>query len=381
MRYLTILAGLSASTVLLAADATIVEEIICRVNGDIITRKDLENTRKELPDVGRQQGLIGAKLEEFVNTEQPNILRNRIDDLLMVQKGKELEIKVDPDVNKRIAEIQRESKISDPDKFQELVRKETGKSYEDFKAELKDQYLKQAIMQGEVIRKITFKTEELRAYYDAHLDQFQRDERVFLREILVANQGKENDPVAMAVAEKKAIDLVARARKGEKFPEMAQANSDATTAKDGGTLDPATKGLLAPEIEVLVWDKEKNYVTDPIKIPGGWLILKVDEHHKAGLADFEEVQGTIQNFMMQSRLEPAARAYLTKLRQDAFLEIKAGFEDTGAAPSKNTTWTDPALLKPETISKKEVLEKGAHRKLLGVIPLPGTTHTGTSSSR
>jgi hypothetical protein len=106
----------------------------------------------------------------------------------------------------------------------------------------------------------------------------------------------------------------------------------------------------------------------------------VDQHPKAGLADFEEVQPSIQDYLMKTRLADALRAYLLKLRLDAFLEIKAGYEDTGAAPSKNTAWTDPKALKPETITKEEVLEKGTRRKLLGVIPLPSTTHTGTSSS-
>jgi parvulin-like peptidyl-prolyl isomerase len=241
--------------------------------------------------------------------------------------------------------------------------------------------LKEVVMQSEVMRRITFKTEELRAYYDNNLDKFQREERVFLREIVVATQGKANDPVALATAEKKAIDLVARARKGERFPELAQANSDSPTAREGGALEAYTKGVMSPELEAMVWDKDRNYVTDPIRIDNGFLILKVDEHHKKGLADFEEVQSSIQDFLMRSRLEPAMRAYLTKLRQDAFLEIKPGFEDTGAAPSKDTAWTDQKALKPETITKEEVLEKGAHRKLLGVIPLPSTTHKGTSSSR
>jgi peptidyl-prolyl cis-trans isomerase SurA len=381
MRYLTILAGLSVTTMLVGADATIVEEIICRVNGDIITRRDLEKDRADLPEVARQRGLTGSKVDEAVAAEVPNLLKNRIDDLLLVQKAKDLDIKVDSDVNKRIAELQRQTKITDPDKFQAFVRQETGKSYEDYKAELKTDFLKRAVIRDEVMRKITFKTEELKAYYDEHKDQFQRDERVFLREIVVSTQGKENDPVAMAAAQKKAEDLVARARKGEKFPEMAQVNSDSATAQDGGTLPPYNKDVMAPEIAAAVWDKGRNYVTDPIKIEHGWLILKVDEQHKAGLADFEEVQPSIQDYLVQSRSEPAIRAYVTKLRQDAFLEIKAGFEDTGAAPSKNTTWTDPKLLKPETITKQEVIEKGARRKLLGVIPLPATTHTGTSSSR
>jgi hypothetical protein len=108
----------------------------------------------------------------------------------------------------------------------------------------------------------------------------------------------------------------------------------------------------------------------------------VDEHHKAGLADFEEVESEIQQRILGSRQQAALRAYLTKLRDLSFLEIKAGYEDTGAAPSKDTTWQDPAQLKPETITKEDVLKQNpGMKRVLGVIPIPGTKSTGSSSSR
>ena len=82
-------------------------------------------------------------------------------------------------------------------------------------------------------------------------------------------------------------------------------------------------------------------------------------------------------------MEPLLRKYLTDLRSNAFLEIKAGYEDAGAAPGKNTQWTDPAQLKPEMISKGDVALQAHHKKLLWLVPIPGTTtsKTGTSSSR
>jgi parvulin-like peptidyl-prolyl isomerase len=286
---------------------------------------------------------------------------------------------VDPDVNKYLADLQRQTNTADPEKFQALVRQETGKSYEDFKADLKERMYVDGVMREEVMRKIQFKTEEVRAYYDEHKDEFQREERVFLREIAVST--KDNSPAAVAAAEKKAKDLVERARKGERFPELAQTNSDSPTAKDGGALDPYKKGELSANIEALIWDKERGTVTDPIKIPSGLLILRVDEHYKAGLASFEEVEGEIQNRIMGSRQQAALRAYLTKLRDVSFLEIKPGFEDTGAAPSKNTAWSDPAQLKPETVTKEEVLQNPARKRVLGMIPIPGTKASGTSSSR
>src|SRR6185503_20522336 len=130
---------------------------------------------------------------------------------------------------------------------------------------------------------------------------------------------------ALAAAQKKAKDLVDRARRSERFNELAQTNSDSPTAKDGGSLDPYKKGDLAPALEAAIWDKERGYVTDPITIPNALLILRVDEHHKAGLAGFEEVEQEIQNRILGSRQQAALRAYLTKLRDVSFLEIKPGF--------------------------------------------------------
>ena len=381
MRYLVVVAGLVAFAIASQADVVTIEQIICKVNGDIVTNIDLDHDRVELEKQYRGVGYGGKRLEDAMRDEEPNFLRNKIDHLLLQQKGKELELKVDGDLNKQIADIQRNANMADPEKFQALVRQETGKSYEDFKAQLKNNLYEQGVISEEVMRKIQFKQEEIRAYYDAHQDEFQREERVFLREILISTQGKQDDPVALAALQKKAKDLVDRARRGERFNEMAQANSDSLTAKDGGSLDPYKKGELAPAIEAAVWDKERGSVTDPITLGNALLILRVDEHYKAGLASFEEVETAIQNHILDSRRQVALRAYLTKLRDLSFLEIKPGFEDSGAAPGKDTKWSDPAQLKPETTTKAAVLENPSRKKVLGLLPIPGTKATGSSSSR
>jgi len=380
MRYLgVVVAGLVAFVIASRADVVTIEQIICKLNGDIVTNIDLEHDRADLEKQLRANGYSGKRMEDALKEETPNLLRNKIDNLLLVQKGKELELKVDPDVNKYLADLQRQTGTADPEKFQALVRQETGKSYEDFKADLKNRFYVDSVVREEVMRKIQFKTEEIRAYYDEHKDEFQREERVFLREITVSTQGK--DAVGLAAAQKKAKDLVDRARRGERFNELAQTNSDSQTAKDGGALDPYKKGELAPAIEATVWDKERGTVTDPINIGNALLILRVEDHHKAGLADFEEVEQEIQNRILGSRQQAALRAYLTKLRDLSFLEIKPGFEDTGAAPSKDTTWQDPAQLKPETVTKEQVLANPSRKKVLGLLPIPGTKSSGSSSSR
>src|SRR5580704_17112022 len=111
----------------LFAEITIMDEIVCKVNGDIITRSELEKDRKDLETAFREdQHLSGAKLTDAVNAELTHLLSKRIDDLLLEQKAKELDFKVDTEVNKQMGELQRRSKIADSDKFQAAIRDQTG---------------------------------------------------------------------------------------------------------------------------------------------------------------------------------------------------------------------------------------------------------------
>jgi len=362
-----------------AADLTIVEEIIAKCNGDIITRGDLERSRKDLAKAVQQQAVTGPSLQQAMADHEKNFLRDRVDQLLLVQKAKDLNITVDSEVSKRIAQIQRDSGIAEPEKFQEYVKEGTGMSYEDFKLEMKNDMLRQRVIRQEVGDKVNIKHDEIEKYYNEHKTDFVRQERLFLREILVSTENK--DAAGKAAADKKAKDLVARARKGERFPEMARDNSDAVTNKTYGQLDPFKKGDLAKAIEDQVWSQSKGYITDPISTPAGYLILRVDEHQKAGQAELSEVENEIMEKLYAPRMEPKVREYLTELRRHAFLEIKADWVDSGAAPGMDTSWKDPAQLKPETVTKAEVLGKTHRKKLLWAVPIPGTKAKSTSTSQ
>ncbi|MBX5495965.1 MAG: peptidylprolyl isomerase [Bryobacteraceae bacterium] len=363
----------------MAAEVMVVERIVAKVNGDIITSGELERERKQIEAQLRQRGLSGPELEGALKERSQHILRDRIDELLLVQRAKELNINVDSEVTKYLAELQVRSKIADPEKFQEYVREQTGLSYEDFKLEAKNGMLTQRVIGQEVQSRINIPRSEIEKYYNEHKDEFQREDRVFLREILISTQGK--DEAGIAAAEKKAKELVARARKGERFADLAREHSDAVTASQGGELPPFNRGVLRKDLEDLLFSQEKGYVTDPIKQDSGFLILKVEETHKKGLATLEEVENEIRDKLFRPLYEPKVREYLTKLRVDAFLEIRDGYIDTGAAPGKDTSWTDPAKLTPETVTKEEVSAQTRRRRFLGILPIPGTKAPAKSSSR
>jgi peptidyl-prolyl cis-trans isomerase SurA len=370
---------IAASGSLFAADLKVVEEIVAKCNGDIVTRSDLDKAEKELADAYRREGLTGAALDEKMAIESKHLLQDRIDNLLLVQKAKDLDIKVDSELAKRVADVQKQSGIADPDKFHEWVKEQAGVPFEDFRNDMKNQMLRERVIRQEVGEHIVIKHEELEKYYNEHKADFIREERIFMREILVSTEGK--DEAGVAAAKKKAEDLVARARKGERFPELARDNSDSITAKTFGILDPYKKGVLAPALESQVWDKPKGYVTDPIPVPAGFLILRVEEHWKAGQAELSEVENEVQDKLYAPRMQPLVRDYLTKLRKEAFLEIKPEYVDSGAASGKDTSWVDPAQLKPETITKAAVASQAKKKRLLWMVPVPHTTTGSTSTSQ
>jgi peptidyl-prolyl cis-trans isomerase SurA len=351
----------------------IVEEIVAKVNGEIITRGELEKQRAMIRAQAEKQGLAGQALEDAVNKAAADALRDQIDQLLLVQKGKDLSINVDADVNRRIAEIQRtaaqqhpEKGLADPDKFHDFIREETGESFEDLKLAFKNQLLTQRVIGEEVYRNVSIPKADMQKYYDEHKTEFVRQETVSLREILISSG--DNTPAKVAAAEKKAKDVVDRARKGEKFVELARQNSDAETAKDDGLLGTFTKGQLAAPIEAAVFPKKKGDVTDPIRIANGFEILKVEERTAEGQASFDEVQNEIQNRLSEPKVQPKLRELLTQLRTNAFLQIKPGYVDSGATPNKDTTWKDPAQLKPQTTTKEAVANQRHFKKFLKVVP-------------
>jgi len=371
--------GCACALSLAAADTAVVEEIVAKCNGDIVTRGDLDRARRELIETLRQNGIVGEELEKQLAEREKNLLRDRIDQLILAQKGKDLNINVDGEVSKQLSAIQSDSKIADPEKFQAYIREQSSMPYEDFKQEMKNRFLTQRVIRDEVTEKMSVKHEDVEKYYNEHKTDFVREEQITLQEILISTEGK--DAAGVAVAEKKAKDLVARARKGERFAEMARDNSDAVSAKGMGELPPYKKGVLSKNLEDLVWNQPKGYITDPVSTGNGFLILRVEDHQKAGQAELSDVENRINEILLAPKLDAAVRQYLTKLRKDAFLEIKADYIDTGAAGGKDTAWVDPAQLKPETVKKEEVVSTTRHKRLLWSIPVPGTQTTAVSSSQ
>lgn len=365
-----------------ANEAIVIEQIVAKVNSDIITQGDLDESRDMLTQELKQQCRNDDNcVKEQLTKRETDVLRDQIDQTLLVQKAKDLNINVDSQVSKRVADAQVQMKMSDPEDFRRFIQKELGITVEDYREKMKQQLLQQEVIGQEVGSKIIVPRTEVLKYYDEHKDEFHRDkESVALQEILIAKRTSKGEELSDEDLKTKADAAYARAKRGEKFEELATELSDAVSASEGGHLGYLAKGELNGDIEKLVFNNDKGFVTEPIKVANGYIILKVSDRVSPGLQPLAVVENEITGKLWQPRFQPAIRTFLSKLREEAFLEIREGFVDSGAVAGKDTAWKDPAELKPETVTKDEVSVQTRRKRLLWVLPVPGTTTSPSSTN-
>jgi peptidyl-prolyl cis-trans isomerase SurA len=319
----------------------VVEEIIVRVNNEIITRTDLERSRATLQEEARQDcaNCRPEQVQLVLADKEKNLLRDLIDQSLLVQRAKDMGISVDTDVVRRLDQIRQQNHIESMEDLEKKVN-ESGTNFEDFKNNIRNQLLTQEVIRREVGSRIIIDHEEIQKYYDAHKQEFQRPEQVYLREIFVSTDGK-NDP-EIPELEKKAQKLVERVKNGEDFGELAKRYSDGTTAKSGGELGVFERGQLAKDIEDKVFKLNKGQMTEVIRTKTGFLFLRVEQRFEAGLQPLEKVENEIMNRLYSQKMEPALRKYLRTLREESYVVVKPGYVDSAAvssAPIEEVTGT------------------------------------------
>jgi peptidyl-prolyl cis-trans isomerase SurA len=358
---------------LLPAD-TVVEEIIARVNNEIITRSEYVRSRDQLKQEVQQQDPANA--DRDFSAKQENVLRDLIDQQLLLQKGKDMGITGDTELVKRLDEMRKEMKLETMEELEKAAEAQ-GASYEEFKQNLRNQIVTQRVIGQEVGSHLALNKEDEKKFYEQHRAEMERPEQVRLSEILVApktpakpaaagDAAKADAPspsqaetdAALAAAQAKAQDLLDQIHKGAKFEDLAKKNSDGPSAKEGGDLSYFKRGTLAKELEDKVFAMKAGEITDVIRTKQGYVILEVSEHQTAGIPTLKEVEPRIQDALYMQKLQPALRVYLTTLREDAFIDIKTGYLDSGASAKQ----TKPV----ETTAKEDKAKKLKKKKKLGV---------------
>jgi parvulin-like peptidyl-prolyl isomerase len=268
-----------------------------------------------------------------VNKRQPELIATLVNETLLLQKGKELDLarEVEAEVNRRMLDVAKEQGITTIEKLDAAMR-ESGVDPVATRQTLRTEIMKQSVIQQEVDRKIFFglTMDELKKYFDAHPDKFRKPETVTISEIFLSSTGKNE-----AEVKARAIELVTQLRSGADFGALAAANSEREF--NGVRAAPQTKGKvgtfearnLRDDIGNAIKSVKVGAVSEPLRLNDGYQILRVDERTAAATSPtFNENQ--VREAITIERSEKQREEYLAHLRDDAYIKISDAYRDAVA---------------------------------------------------
>ncbi len=315
----------------ITANGTVVEDVVARINDQIITRSEYQRAEEQMLQDAQQGGATESQLQDHVH----DLLRDMIDSDLLISKGKELGITCDAETIRQLDDIRKQNHLPDMEALEKAASQQ-GVSFEDFKQNIRNQCIRQSVVRDEVGRHINMTHAQEEAYYAAHAKQFEVPEQVHLSEILVPTAESATD-AQLAQAQAKADGIAAQLKGGASFADLAKKESGGPTAAAGGDLGDFKRGALGQVLEDATFGLPVGANTAPIRTRQGFVILRVDAHQAAGVPPLNTVENQVQEAIYMDQLQPALRTYLTKARNDAFIELAPGFVDTGSATKGNNS--------------------------------------------
>ena len=327
----------------LAAVATprgeIIEQILVKVNGEIFTKSDLEQRqiatlRQKGQTIDLKSDPNNVQLRKALDEVTPQIMVDAIDEMVIVQRGKELGYTLSDAQFKGVVDnIRKENKIETDEQFQAALKSE-NMTMADLRRNLERTMIFQRVQQNEVLAKIGVTDEEARKYYESHLKEFTTSPTVTLREILVAVPG---DPKVMNVAadeaaQAKVLQIRKRAIGGENFEKLASEVSDSPSKANAGLIGPLSVNDLSPDLRKMVESMKAGDVSEPLRTARGYQLLKLESITPTNTMPLDKAREQISERVFTDKRKAEYLKYLQKLRAQAIIEwknedVKKAFEE------------------------------------------------------
>jgi peptidyl-prolyl cis-trans isomerase SurA len=312
-----------------------IEQIAARVNGDIILKSEIDReVEVRRFEMMKKPGIDPATLDKEMAEESKVILRDLIDRALLLQIAKEAGLNADTDVEKTMEDLRVQQKFETREELEKAIIKDYG-DLDEFKNDIRTKFLTQQVIEHEVYGRMIVTNEEMRRYYDEHTKDFDRPAGIRISEITVLVDRRLPDQVA--VQRKKIEDALAAVKKGDNFEDVAEKYSEVVTAERGGDMGFVSGDLkenLNEDIAKALEGLDKGQVTNIVEFNDAFTFFKVTDKHTGGILSFELAHREIQYQLLSKAAPDKVRAFLTELRENAFVDVKPGFQDLGAVHPK-----------------------------------------------
>jgi peptidyl-prolyl cis-trans isomerase SurA len=303
-----------------APRAEIIERVLVKVNDDIITQSDLEARQTAAIRAKREdpQKMSNAELTKALAEVTPQVLVDAVDELLLLQRGRELGYHLTEEKFKQVLDnIKKENKIETEEQFQQALKSE-HMTLPELRARLEKSMIIQQVQGNEVFGRISVTEAETKAYYDAHKSEFTTPKTLMLREILIPVPPTADDPAAKA----KADALHARLEAGEAFEKAVSEESSAASKANGGLIGPINMTDLAPALRKILDPLKAGQITPVVRTQSGYQIFKVETLNEPTLLPWEQAREEIGNRVANTKQAAEFSRYIQKLRAQAVIDWK-----------------------------------------------------------
>ena len=343
MKYVSRAAAAALVAVLVTApvagSSEIIEQVLVKVNGDIITKSDLETRQinalrqQTKSEVDLQALQNDAQLKKALAEITPQILIDMIDDLLLMQLGREKGLRLSDEMfNRWLSNLRKEQNLLDDQKFNAALKQE-GMTIADLRRNVERQFLIQEVQRQEVGSKLQITEAEARQYYQFHQQEFVEPASVTLREILIETPAGQEGTEA---ASEKAIATRARLSGGEDFARVAADVSAAASKANGGLIGPIVVAELSPSLQQMLEKMKPGDMTQPLKVARGYQIIKLETFKPSAVQPFDNVRDVVAEKVYNERQRTEVQRFLNRVRGQAIIvwkndELKRAYEQQIAA--------------------------------------------------
>lgn len=288
---------------------------VATVNGKPITAEEFNIEIERGIAKGMQPGLLRQLTDQLVS----QLIDRTLIDSAVVSSGVEVK---DEEVNAKLDEVREEfAKVTQSAGQASTLEEATAQM--GISAEELRESLVQAIAIEKILASRGFQEpddEAAKNFYEDNKMRFERTEQVRLHHILVKVE-KPDDQAEWDAAEKKAKMLRADvAKKDADFAAIAKEHSDGPMAATGGDLGFRERGLLPEEIDAVAFQMKVGELSQPVKSPFGWHILKLADRAEAGIVPFEEISEQLKSQLKTEAINAALTTLLSELRASATVE-------------------------------------------------------------
>lgn len=302
-----------------AKSAETVDRIVAVVNDDVITLNELNKVLKPYIQQIRTLGYLPEKEKQMIFKVRESVLDRLIDEKIEDQEIKREKIEIsDHQIDQAIERIKEARYFTDEDLRAGLASQ--GMTMKEYRKQIKDQIARAKLVNLNVKSKIVITKEDVKAYYEKHLDQYGGKEKYHLRNIIMKVPELSGSDNRLEIRDKME-GVLQKLKAGQSFEALAKKYSQSPAASDGGDLGLFEFDSLSPKLQKAIKKIKPGGFTPVLDTDQGFQIFYLQKIVKTAGKPLKSVSSEIENILYNKMIDEKYSEWIQSIRKQAVIRI------------------------------------------------------------